>query len=144
MDDVEVEEETAEVDSELYEALARARRLGAMSTERRNEDFAAQRLRERLGAAERWAAEAKPHHEAVEGGTDLSALEFSETGEFCKAVRNHEEDEELPSHLYKVQKAERERQMVEEGVEGGGVGGGVGGGEGGVSHPPSGGGAESS
>jgi len=49
-------EESAEVDAELYAALARARRVGKMSSERR-EDGAAARLSERMEAAERWAAD---------------------------------------------------------------------------------------
>ena len=53
---------------------------------------------------------------------ELSSLEFSETGEFCKAVRSKDEGEadvkdkeSLPSARYKEFKADAERQL-EEGV----------------------------
>eukprot|EP00966_Prymnesium_polylepis_P224269 5188080-Prymnesium_polylepis.1 len=97
------EEEPAEVDSELYAALARARRLGAMKTESRSEDFAAQRVAAQLEAAGQWREE---HGEP--GGVELNSLEFSETGEFCKAVRAKDdlgESADLPSAQYKQQKA---------------------------------------
>uniref|UniRef100_A0A7S4C0S0 SART-1 family protein n=1 Tax=Chrysotila carterae TaxID=13221 RepID=A0A7S4C0S0_CHRCT len=116
-------EESAEVDAELYAALSRARRLGKMSAERRNEDFAAQRLREQLEAAERWA-KAVPNgiaHEGAVDATELTQLEFSETGEFCKAVRAKDEadESELPSHAYKQMRAQgekRERDTAEGGA----------------------------
>ena len=42
----------------------------------------------------------------VEEGVELSALEFSETGEFCKAVRAKDEHEsDLPSAQYRARKA---------------------------------------
>ena len=68
------EGEAAEVDAELYAALARVRRLGAMKAKERSEDFAAQRVATQLEAAGQW-------REEQEGSVELSALEFSETGE---------------------------------------------------------------
>lgn len=62
--------EQAEVDTELYAALARARRLGAMKAERRNEDYAAQRVAAQLEAASEWRVK----NEAVAGGTELAQV----------------------------------------------------------------------
>jgi len=103
-------EEDVEVDSELYAALARARRVGTMSAQRRNEDFAAQRINEHLDAVSKWKTKKEE-----EEGADTGQLEFSETSEFCKAVRAKEDGDEaeLPSHQYKQYKAEVERMQLD-------------------------------
>ena len=112
------EEEEVEVDAELQAALARARRLQDTGGGSRHQDDAAQRL-----AAQVMANAARKGPE-VEEGTELGSLEFSETGEFCKAVRAKDEGEadakeSLPSARYKEFKAEAERQLEEGGELGG-------------------------
>ena len=112
------EEEEVEVDAELQAALARARRLQDTGGGSRHQDDAAQRL-----AAQVMANAARKGAE-VEEGTELGSLEFSETGEFCKAVRAKDEGEadakeSLPSARYKEFKAEAERQLEEGGELGG-------------------------
>lgn len=95
-------EEETEVDPELYAALARARRLSSMKAEMRSEDYAAQRVAAQLEAAGQWREEQGGE------GVELSSLEFSETGEFCKAVRAKDdmgESADLPSAVYKQAKA---------------------------------------
>ena len=117
---VEEEEEEVEVDAELHAALARARRLQDTGGGSRHQDHAAQRLAAQgMANAERKAAE-------PEEGTELGSLEFSETGEFCKAVRSKDEGEadvkdkeSLPSARYKEFKADAERQLEEGGEVGG-------------------------
>ena len=116
--EVEEEEEEVEVDAELQAALARARRLQDTGGGSRHQDDAAQRL-----AAQVMANAARKGPE-VEEGTELGSLEFSETGEFCKAVRAKDEGEadakeSLPSARYKEFKAEAERQLEEGGELGG-------------------------
>ena len=116
--EVEEEEEEVEVDAELQAALARARRLQDTGGGSRHQDDAAQRL-----AAQVMANAARKGAE-VEEGTELGSLEFSETGEFCKAVRAKDEGEadakeSLPSARYKEFKAEAERQLEEGGELGG-------------------------
>ncbi|KAL1520214.1 hypothetical protein AB1Y20_023684 [Prymnesium parvum] len=103
--------EEAEVDSDLYAALARARRLAAMKAETRSEDYAAQRVARQLEAAEQWRSE---HEQSA--GVELSSLEFSETGEFCKAVRVKDdagESHDLPSAQYKQMKSGDKKVKVE-------------------------------
>ena len=116
--EVAEEEEEVEVDAELQAALARARRLQDTGGGSRHQDDAAQRL-----AAQVMANAARKGPE-VEEGTELGSLEFSETGEFCKAVRAKDEGEadakeSLPSARYKEFKAEAERQLEEGGELGG-------------------------
>ena len=116
--EVAEEEEEVEVDAELQAALARARRLQDTGGGSRHQDDAAQRL-----AAQVMANAARKGSE-VEEGTELSSIEFSETGEFCKAVRSKDEGEadvkeSLPSARYKEFKAEAERQLEEGGELGG-------------------------
>ena len=116
--EVAEEEEEVEVDAELQAALARARRLQDTGGGSRHQDDAAQRL-----AAQGMANAARKGAE-VEEGTELGSLEFSETGEFCKAVRAKDEGEadakeSLPSARYKEFKAEAERQLEEGGELGG-------------------------
>jgi len=116
--EVAEEEEEVEVDAELQAALARARRLQDTGGGSRHQDDAAQRL-----AAQVMANAARKGAE-VEEGTELGSLEFSETGEFCKAVRAKDEGEadakeSLPSARYKEFKAEAERQLEEGGELGG-------------------------
>ena len=116
--EVAEEEEEVEVDAELQAALARARRLQDTGGGSRHQDDAAQRL-----AAQVMANAARKGPE-VEEGTELGSLEFSETGEFCKAVRAKDEaeadaKESLPSARYKEFKAEAERQLEEGGELGG-------------------------
>uniref|UniRef100_A0A7S0JG55 SART-1 family protein n=1 Tax=Calcidiscus leptoporus TaxID=127549 RepID=A0A7S0JG55_9EUKA len=104
----------AEREAQLDAALARARRVGNMSTEQRNEDMAAARLTEHLEVAQRWREEQL--HDGEDQGTELGQVEFSETGEFCKAVRSKDDEgdeAELPSAAYKLYKAEAERQMLD-------------------------------
>ena len=99
----EPEEESAEVDPELYAALARARRLRQVSRGGAPADSAAMRVSEQLAAAERWATEQR----VAQGITTANgtappdgSIEFSETGEFVKAVQvKDEEDTDLPSVL---------------------------------------------
>jgi U4/U6.U5 tri-snRNP-associated protein 1 len=95
-----VMEEEAEVDVELYAALARARRLKAQESRAlaaADVDDAAAR---RVAAAVERAEEAGPQDDATAGGVELSSLEFSQTGEFCKAVRAKDDQDaniDLPS-----------------------------------------------
>ena len=95
------EEEEAEVDAELYAALARARRLASSKTPAEGSaDLAAHRLAATLAATEKLRAANEAEAEEAEEGVELSSLEFSETGEFCKAVRAKDEVDsgvELPS-----------------------------------------------
>merc|ERR1719197_719365 len=92
--EVEEEEEVVEVDAELSAALARARRLDATRKEERHEDLAAQRLAQQVAAMQQWQQQ-QGHSTGLEEaeGTELGELEFSETGEFCKAVRAKDEAE---------------------------------------------------
>ena len=114
----EAEEESAEVDAELYSALARARRVGKMTSERRSEDHAAARLQAQLEEAERWAAERRDEG-GIPAGDDApppeGSIEFSETSEFIKSVQAKEEIDEaaagsdLPSVARKRAQEAKER-----------------------------------
>jgi len=103
------------VDPELYAALARARRLTARAadapTTAPSAGLGAPDDRAALLLAQRLAARVEPEADAeMESKVDLSSLEFSETGEFCKAVRSREEADAsstlLPSAVYRRQKEE--------------------------------------
>ena len=106
---MEEEEEEAEVDVELYAALSRARRLTAKKEqqEQHTDDLAAQRVAATLAKADaaRQAMEAEGNNGMEEG------IEFSETGEFCKAVRAKDEMDnsaDLPSVKFRESLMQRE------------------------------------
>jgi len=91
-------------------ALARARRLtGKKQPEGGHDDLAAQRVAETLAQTE--TARAARLAAGAESGVELSSLEFSATGEFCKAVRSKEEMAEsadLPSVKFRESMRKKE------------------------------------
>ena len=100
-------ENEVEVDAELYAALARARRLTAQKPVAEHEDVAAQRIADNV--ASRNAAERAAEREG--DGVELSSLEFSETGEFCKTVRAKDDVDssgDLPSVRFRETLRQRE------------------------------------
>ena len=103
----------AEVDAELYASLARARRLASAANAAGADDRAAQRVADTIArTAEVRAANGGPDGaDGPEGGVELDSLEFSETGEFCKAVRAKDDVDagvELPSHRLKESLRQKE------------------------------------
>ena len=128
---METKEDDVEQDVELYAALSRARRLGAKPKESAAGDAAAAAVAamvQRTSAA-RSAAGGDDGDEAEAGATEFASLEFSETGEFCKAVRGKDDDAdtsaELPSMRFSAVKTEQERSRAEGGASFGGREGGA-------------------
>ena len=131
--------EEAEVDAELYAALARARRLSTKASSKASgggggaggDDAAAAQVAEMISRSEQ--AMQQRGAEEEEGAVELSTLEFSQTGEFCKAVRAKDDEADtgadLPSVKFRAAKASAESGGMESSAVlrsgGGGAVGGV-------------------
>ena len=103
--------ESAEIDAELDAVLARAQRLAQVSAGQRcTHDHAAMAIASQLAAMEGGSG-------GIQDGLEFSSLEFSETSEFCKAVRSKDEaedeaDELLPSALLKKRQQRSDSEAV--------------------------------